>query len=114
MDPIRRRMSSLLTESARNAMGALDPQSPCARELSGIEFDDLLAEEIERICRTATLAEITRIVLLVGRMKKTSGGEKDAIKSSLKSMGEKLLTRMEKESGQLKLPKACRDLLLDL
>ena len=106
-------MSSILTESARKAIAALDPQSPCGKELSKIEVDDVLAEEIERICRTATLAEITKMGFLVGRIKKTSGGEKDAIKSKLKSMGEKLVTRLEKESGQLKLPKACRDLLLD-
>jgi len=74
MDLIRRRMNSLLTEAARKAIVALEPQSPCAKELSKInEVDNIL----ERIAK-------------------------------------ELVTRVEKKSGRLKLPKPCRYLLLDL
>jgi len=60
------------------------------------------------------LAEITRVLILAARLKKTSGQEKEAIKSDLKRVAEELVTRVEKESGQLRLAKTYRHLLLDL
>lgn len=107
-------MSSFLTEAAYKAIVALDPESPCAKELSKIKVDNIIREETEKICGAATLAEITRALSLVRRLKKTSEQEKEAIKSKLKRIVEKLVTRVETESGQLRLPKTCRHLLLNL
>lgn len=112
MNPIRRKMISLLTEAACKEIEAVDPQSSYARELREIEVDDVI-EEIEKICNAATLAETTRVLLLVTRLKKASGQEKEAIKSDLSTIAERLVTRVETESGRLKLPKTCRHLLLD-
>lgn len=114
MDPIKRKVSSFLTEVARKEIEALDPESPCAKELSKIEADDIIAEDIEKMCNAATLAETTRALLLVTRLKKASGQEKEAIKSDLNTIAERLMTRVETKSGRLRLPKACHHLLLEL
>lgn len=114
MNPIKRKVSSFLTEVARKEMEALDPESPCAKELSKIEVDDIIAEDIEKMCNAATLTETTRVLLLVTRLKKASGQKKEAIKSDLNTIAERLMTRVETKSGRLRLPKACHNLLLEL
>jgi len=114
MNPIRRKMISFLTEAVFKKIKALDPQSPSAKELSKIEFGEIIAEEIEKICNAATLAETTRALLLVTRLKKASGQEKEVIKSDLNTIAEQLVKRVETKSGRLKLHKTCRHLLLDL
>ena len=77
MNPIRRKMSSFLNKVARKGLETLDTQSfPCAKELSKVEVDDIVAKEIEKICSAATLAEITKTLLLVRQLNKTSGQEK--------------------------------------
>jgi len=113
MNPIRRKMSSFLTKVARKGLETLNTQSfPCAKGLSKVEVDDIVANEIEKICNAATLAEITKTLLLVRQLKKTSGQKKEAIKNDLNRIVEELLTRVETESGQLRLPKACHHLFL--
>ncbi len=115
MNPIKRKMSSFLTKVTRKGLETLDTQSfPFAKGLSKVEVDDIVAKEIEKICNAATLAEITKTLLLVRQLKKTSGQKKEAIKSDLNRIVEELLTRVETESGQLRLPEACRQLLLYL
>lgn len=114
MNLIRRKMSSFLTEAAYKEIEALGPESPSAEELSKIEVDDIIAEEIEKICNAATLAEITRTLLLVRQLNKASGQKEEAIKSDLRRIAEQLVRRVETESGPLRLPGTCRHLLLDL
>ena len=115
MNPVRRKLSSFLAEAAHKGIKALEPQSPCAKELNGIEdVDAIIAEEIEKICNAASLAEITKILFLTRRMKKTSGQKREAIKSQLKKIAEQVVTRVESESGPLRLPETCRHLLLSL
>ena len=115
MDPIRRKLSSFLTEAARKGIKALGPQSPCAKELNGIEdVDATIAEDIEKICNAAKLAEITKILFLARRMKKTSGQKKEAVKTQLKKIAEQVVKRAESQSGPLILPETCRHLLLQL
>jgi hypothetical protein len=115
MDPVRRKLSSFLTEAARKGIKTLEPQSPCAKELNGIEdVDTIIAEEIEKICNAATLAEITKILFLSRWMKKTSGQKRETIKSQLKKIAEEVVTRAESQVGHLTLPQTCRHLLLEL
>jgi hypothetical protein len=115
MDPIRRKLHSFLSEAAHNGIKALEPQLPCTKELDGIEdFDAIIAEEIEKICNAATLTEITRILFLTRRMKKTAGQKRETIKTELKKIAEQVVTRAESESGPLSLPETCRHLLLEL
>jgi len=60
MEPVREKLSSLLIKAANEEIKALDPQSQCAKELSQIEnVDAIIAEEIKKICKVATLGEIT-------------------------------------------------------
>jgi len=97
MDPIRRKLSFVLTEAAHKGIKALDPQSPCAKELNGIEdFDAIITEEIEKV------------------MKKTSGQKREPIKSQLKKIAEQVVTRAESQLGPLTLPETCQHLLLEL
>ena len=115
MDAIRRKLSSFLLETAHKDINALDPQSPCAKQLSEIEnVEAIIAEEIKRICEAATLAEITRILFLTARLNKTSGRKKETIEKNLKKITEVLVTRVETESGQLKLPQSCRRIFLGI
>jgi len=115
MDPIKQKLSSLLTEAAREDIKALDPQSPCAKQLSQIEnIDAVIAEEIENICNAATLTEITKILFLTRRIKKASGQRREAMKSQLKKIAEQVVTKVESQSGPLSLPETCRHLLLSL
>lgn len=112
MEPIRKKLSSLLIKTANKEVEDLDPQSQCAKELAEIEnVDSIIAEEIKRICEAATLVEITRILFLTARLKKTSGRKKEAIEKNLKKIAEILVTRVETESGPLKLPQSCFHLL---
>ena len=115
MDTIRQKLSFFLIETAHKSINALEPQSPCAKQLSQIEnVDSVIAEEIKRICEAATLSEITRILFLTARLKKTSGRKKEVIEKNLKKIAEVLVTRVETESGPLKLPQACRRIFLDI
>lgn len=104
-----------MTEAALAQVEALDPAFPCAQELSKIcDVDRIIKEEIQRVCTVATLAEITKILFLTRRMKKTSGRKRDTIKSELKKIAEQIITRAESESGPLSLPEICSLLLLEL
>jgi len=115
MNPIRRKMASFLTEAAHKEIEALSPDSPYAKELHEIgDVDNVIAEEIEKICNIATLGEITKAFLLVRRLKTASLQEKEAIESELRKIAEELVRRVETESGGLRIPNACRHLLLYL
>ena len=113
MEPIRKKLSSLLIKAANKEVEDLDPQSQCAKELAEIEnVDTIVVEEIEKICKVATMGEITRIFLLAARLKTTSGQKREAIKNDIKKIAEVLVARVESESGPLKLPQSCRLVLL--
>jgi hypothetical protein len=115
MNPIRRKMASFLTEAARKEIEALSPDSPHAKELNEIEdVDTVIAEEIQKICNIATLGEITKAFFLVRRLKIASPKGKEAIESELGKITEELVKRVETESGRLRIPNACRHLLLYL
>ena len=115
MEPIRKKLISLLINDANEEIKALDPQSQCAKELSQIEdVDAIIAEEIEKICNAATLTEIIKFFFLIQRMKKTSGQKKESIKSDIKKISEVLVTRVEAESGPSKLPQSCCHIFLDI
>ena len=114
MDPIRRKLSSFLTDAARRGMEALDPESACAKGLRGTPADDALHEDVEKICAAASLAEIGKVLVLGTRIQKTSGKEKEEIMNDLKDIANELVTRVEKQSGRLMLPELCRHLLLAL
>ena len=115
MDTIRRKLSSLLTEAANEEIKALDPQSQCAKELAEIEdVDTIIDEEIGKMCKVLTLGEITRILLLVTRLKTTSGQKNEVIKNDIKKVAKKVTARTEAKSGPSKLPQSCRHIFLGI
>ena len=115
MNPIRRKMVSFLTETVQEQIKALDPGSELAKELDKIDnVDETVAEEIEKICRVATLADITKVFLMVKKLKKASEEEQETIKSALNDIAQELAERVQAESGPLKLSPAYRHLFSEL
>ena len=107
-------MISFLTNAAHEQIVALRQETKYAKELNNIEVDDTVKEEIQKICQVATLVEKTKIALSVSRLKKASGSEREKIRSDLKRIAEKLVIRVEAESGPLKLPENIRNLFSSL
>jgi len=113
MNPVRRKLSAFLIETAYKDINALDPQSVCAKELSKIkDVDAVIAETVEKICQAATLAEISKFLFLTTRLKRASGQKREVIKGDIKKIADALIARIEAESGPLKLPQSCRLVLL--
>jgi len=113
MNPARHRLSAFLIKTAHKGMNSLEPQSECAKALSKIkDVDAVITETVEKICQAATLAEITKFLFLVARLKTTSGQKREAIKNDIKKIAEALVARVEAKSGPLNLPQACRLILL--
>jgi len=113
MNPVRRKLSSFLIETAHEDINDLDPKSVCAKELSKIkDVDAVLAETVEKICQDATSAEMSKFLFLTARLKTTSGQKREEIKDDIKKIAEALVARVEAKSGPLKLPQSCRLVLL--
>ena len=103
----------LWIDSAGNYIKAME-QDGALGELSEFEFDDVVKENIRKVCEAASLKEIAKIALLVSRMKKAPEDQKEAIKSDLKKIGENLISRVEADSGPLNLPQNIHNLFSNL
>ena len=115
MNPIKRKAISFLTEAVYKEIEALEPESACAKQLSEItDIDATMAEEIEKICDTATLGEMTKVFLLLRQQKTASVQEEKTIKNNLNLLAEKLVKQAEAKSGPLRLSKICRHLFSEL
>ena len=114
MNPLRRQMALLLTNAASKGIKALDPGSECAKALKKTNIEDILREDIDRICGAVGFTEITKILSLATRLKASSVEKREATKRELKKIAEGVVARVEKESGKLKIPAPCRHLLLNL
>ena len=115
MNLIRQKMFSLLTETVHNELKTLGPESPLVKELGKIEdIEQIIDEEIEKICNVATMSEITKTVFLVRRLKKDSETEKGLVISELNRIAEGLAKRVETESGPLRLAEVCRNVFSEL
>ena len=115
MNPIRRKMASFLTEAVHKEIEVLNPESPYAKILHEIgDVDAIITDEIDKICNTANLGEITEAFLLVRRLKASSVQDKEAVKNDLNNMAEKLIRRVETKLGPLRLSEVCRYLFPEL
>jgi hypothetical protein len=114
MNPLRRRMSAFLVRVVRDGIKKMDPESPCAKELRKIDGEDIVRTEIDRICRAASVTEMTKVIALAEWLKGTSGQEREDIRNDIKEIAEELVARIERESGELRIPRPCRRLLLNL
>ncbi len=114
MNLLRQRLAALLTDSTRRGINALDPHSPCTQVLEKIDVDGILDQDIARICKTVSYAEIARILSLAARAKISPQEKKRTIKGKLKKIAGDIVARTEKGSGKLGIPDPCRHLLLNL
>ena len=111
---LRQKMASFLTDAALRGMKALDANSSCAKALKKIDVENVLNEDINRICEAMSLAEIAKILSLAVKLKTSSQETSGAIKSDIKKIAEEVVTRLERKSGRLKIPEPCRHILLNL
>jgi len=111
---IKQRLSSYMIGAARDGITHLDPTSICARDLTRLDVDEILTQEVGRICEAATIREVTRAGILLMRLRNASEQEKITVRKDLKKMMEDLVARVEERSGQLKIPQSCRRLLMEL
>ncbi|MEE8424116.1 MAG: hypothetical protein V3S49_06200 [Thermodesulfobacteriota bacterium] len=107
-------MASFLIDTAKGGIDALDPGSSCAKELKEIDIDNILKEDISRICETISFIEITKILSLSTRLQAVSQAEEDEIKRKIKKMSQVVVARVEAKSGKLMIPESCRHMLLNL
>ena len=114
MNPLRKKMASLLTDAASKGIKRLNPGSVCAKALKKINVKNTIKEDISRICEAISFTETTRILSLVTLLKMEDGEKKEEIKSEIKKIAEAVVARVERESGKLKIPEPCRHLLLNL
>ncbi len=113
MNPIRRKLISLMTEVLQQKIEALEPGSRQAGELGTIDVDKHIKHDVEKFCNIATMAEVMKIIFLGGKLRKAIGQERETIKSDLKVIANVLLARLESESVTLRLPRSCLDMLFD-
>jgi hypothetical protein len=111
---LKQKAASILTDAAYKGIKNLNPESACAKALKGIDVEVVLRADIARLCETASLTEITRISSLAAQLPIASDEKKAAIKRELKKIAETVTARAESTSGKLKIPSACRHLLLSL
>ncbi|MHC4126473.1 MAG: hypothetical protein ACYSRR_08500, partial [Planctomycetota bacterium] len=106
---------SVLSEAACDQIKSLSPESSYAKELNEIEVVDVvIAREVEKVCNTATLGEITKISLLVNRLKRVNENEREKITDKLNNIAGKLIKRVENKTEPLKLSKICLELFSQL
>ena len=113
MNPIRRKLVSLMTEVLQQKIKALEPASPQEQELSTIDLDKYIKQDIENICNSATMPEIMRILFLGGNLRNATGQERETINNDLKKIADLLIARLQSKSVTLRLPKSCLDMLFD-
>lgn len=108
-------MIEFATEAARDVVGSMEPDSPCAVKVSKLDnLDDTISDEVTRLCKAATLSEMSKTFMLVRRLKKASEREKQTTTSELRRITEKLIERVESKSGPLKLPEVCLHLFSEV
>jgi len=108
-------MVSVLSKAARDQIKSLSPQSPLTNELGEIEdIEALIANEASRICEAATLGEITRMSLLISRLKRANENEKEKTTNQLNSIAGKSIKHVEDKTGPLQLSTVCLELFSEL
>ncbi|MHC4411777.1 MAG: hypothetical protein ACYSYU_01290 [Planctomycetota bacterium] len=115
MNPIRKKMVSVLSEAVRAQIKSLPQQSLLANKIDEIEdIEALIADEALRMCEAASMGEITKIFLLVNKFEKVNEHEKEKITAQLNSIAEKLIKRVEDKTGPLKLSGVCLEMFSQL
>ena len=103
-----------MTETLGQKIAALEPSSELAQELSTIDLDKYMKQDIEKVCEAASMEEIMKIAFLGTKLRIATGQEEEIIKGNLKTIADELLARLESNSITLDLPKCCLDMLFDV
>ena len=116
MNPMKKRLAESLTEAARKGMEAMDPDNPCARSLQASESDAdaVVAEAIQRICDEISILEAAKLVRLSATLKSSKAEDADKYKTEIRRLALRIVERVERNTGSLDVPPACRALLLNL
>jgi len=116
MNPMKKRLAESLTEAARKGMEAMDPDNPCARSLQASESDAdaVVAEAIQRICDEISILEAAKLVRLSAMLKSSKAEAADKYKTQIRRLALGIVERVERNTGSLDVPPACRALLLNL
>jgi hypothetical protein len=115
MNPLRKKMVSVLSEAVRAQVKSLAQQSLPADKIDGIEdIEPLIEEEALRMVEAAGLGEIAKISLLLNKLKKVDEHEREKIVAQLTAIAEKLIKRVENKTGPLKLSRTCLELFSQL
>ncbi len=111
--PLKGQLASSLIEAARTGISKLDKNSPLARELDGLNVDEILRDDVHKICGVMSFAEVVNIMSLVVAIKL---GQPDTkrLNRNIKGIAKAIVERAEKKHGSLRTPQSCRDLLFDL
>jgi hypothetical protein len=115
MNPLRKKLASVMIGTAYEEIGKLGKNSPYLKALKGVDVDKILAEDVSRICEDISMGEIMKILPLVAKLKiACQEDEHKALKCEIKEIALRVVERVEFKGGSLKLPASCRDLLLEL
>ncbi|MBF0477917.1 MAG: hypothetical protein HQL26_00375 [Candidatus Omnitrophica bacterium] len=110
--PIKNQMVSFLTEQARAGIKKLDKNSLAAQELSELDVDTVLKEDIQQFCDVMTFPEMVKIMSLGATIKLNADSEN--AKADIKKIAKTLVERVEKKQVKIKTPESCRELLFNL
>ncbi len=114
MNLVKRKLVSLMTEALQQKIDILEPSSPLAQELSTVDLDKYMKQDIEKVCNSATMTEVMRILFLGGKLRNAIGQEETALKKDLKVITDELIARLQSKSITLYLPKSCLAMLFDV
>ncbi|MEE8359459.1 MAG: hypothetical protein V3S04_00870 [Candidatus Omnitrophota bacterium] len=107
-------MASFLIDAAKRGIDSLDPGSPHIEELKKIDADNIIREDINKICETVSIAEIAKIFSLSARLQTVSKEKRGVIKDELKRIAQDAAVRAESKFGRLKTPERYRRLLWEV
>ena len=110
---LRRKLAEVLNDAAHKGLARIDKNSPLAEELKKHDVEVILKADIEKICNTLTLFEMTRVM---GLMVQLNSEEKrrGPMKADLKKMVQRLIDSVEQKAGRLQTPMSCRELFFNL
>ncbi|MBF0254104.1 MAG: hypothetical protein HQL11_03135 [Candidatus Omnitrophica bacterium] len=114
MNPIKKKAAAIIKEEAKKGMVYLEPGSACAKALKGLDIDAILEDDVSRICDELSMGETMRFISLVAQFKMASGDKQKVIKKELRQTAERVVDRVEKKTGKLKIPDPCRHFVLNL
>ncbi|MBF0531986.1 MAG: hypothetical protein HQL23_02695 [Candidatus Omnitrophica bacterium] len=113
MNPLRGKLAVFLTGAAYKGIGQLDQKSPLAKELKKFDFDAVLKDDIAKICDKISFFEMTKVMALAAQVDlRLADQEKQ--KSEIKKIAHDVIERIERESGKLRVPQACLEMLFNL